>query len=227
MRLRSPFACSARKRLGHPGAPAGRRAGRSLALFALALLGGCRPAASPCTGPEALERSLSSLGARRWESVVEREALAAWPSPLVREEAAVAVGSDGTAQPYALWLRKEREDRRGCVCCQAIELGPGAGEPLVLHVVSLHVFAPTWAEASRTASRLVLVGIPPHVSSRLAIPAAAPATAALPWETAASWTSDPDPQGRFTSGTALVQIDSAPGGWVVLVRHQRPAPRLR
>ena len=124
-------------------------------------------------------------------------------------------------------LRKEREDRRGCVCCQALEFGQGTVDDLALRVVSLHVPAPTWAEASQAASRLVLAGIPPHVAASLTIPGMPPPEAALPWTTSASWASDPDPEGKVMSGTALVEIDSGPGGFVVLVRHQRPAPRLR
>jgi hypothetical protein len=200
---------------------------RALALLALAFLAGCTPKAAPCTGADALERALVPLGARSWDGVLEGEVRAAWPAALSREEAVVAFGSDGTALPYGLWLRKEREDRRGCVCCQALEFGPGPGEALTLRVVSLHVGAATWAEASRVASRLVLAGIPPDVSARLTIPDLAPPEKTLPWETSAPWATRPDPTGRVTTGTALVEIDSAPGGWVVMVRHQRPAPQLR
>lgn len=205
-----------------------RRAGELVALgVAIALLAGCAPRPAPCTGADALERALTSFGARGWESLPEAEVLAAWPAPLEKEEAAAAFGSDGTALPYELRLRREREDRRGCVCCQALEFGPGAGRGLALKVVTLHLLARTWAEASRAASRLVLAGIPPHVSARLTIPATAPPDAALPWETSASWASERDPEGRVMTGSALVEIDSGPGGWVVLVRHQRPAPQLR
>lgn len=204
-----------------------RRALPLFALPALVVLAGCTPKAAPCTGAETLERSLAGLGARAWESLPEREVLAAWPAPLAREDAALAFGSDGSLLPYELQLRKEREDRRGCVCCQALEFGQGTVDGLALRVVSLHVPAPTWAEASRVASRLVLAGIPPHVAARLTIPPTAPPDSALPWTTSAAWASEPDPEGRVMTGTALVEIDSAPGGFVVLVRHQRPAPAVR
>ena len=199
----------------------------ALALLSTALFAGCSPGPAPCTSPEALERALAGLGARGWEELRPGEVLAAWPAALAREDAAVAVGSDGSLLPWELRLLKEREDGRGCVCCQALEFGAGAGEGLVLRVVTLHVPAATWAEASRAASRLVLAGLPPHVSARLTIPDSAPADVALPWETSAAWASEPDPEGRVMTGTTLVQIDSGRGGWVVLVRHQRPAPRLR
>lgn len=204
-----------------------RRALPLFALPALLALGGCATKAVPCTGAESLERALAGLGARAWESLPETEVLAAWPAQLSREDAALAFGSDGSLLPYELRLRKEREDRRGCVCCQALEFGQGTVDGLALRVVSLHVPAPTWAEASRAASRLVLAGIPPHVAARLSIPATAPPDAALPWTTSASWASDPDPAGRVMTGTALVEIDSGPGGFVVLVRHQRPGPAVR
>lgn len=200
---------------------------RALPLLAALVLGGCTPKAAPCTGAEALERALAGIGARSWESLPEREVLALWPSALAREDAALAFSSDGGLLPYELMLRKEREDRRGCVCCQALEFGQGTVDDLALRVVSLHVPAPTWAEASQAASRLVLAGIPPHVAASLTIPGMPPPDAALPWTTSASWASDPDPEGKVMSGTALVEIDSGPGGFVVLVRHQRPAPRLR
>lgn len=200
---------------------------RARTLLAAALLAGCSPGPAPCTSAEALERALSGLGPRGWEGLPPEEVLASWPAPLAREDAALAVSSDGSLLPWELRLLKEREDARGCVCCQALEFGAGAGDGLALRVVTLHVPAATWAEASGAASRLVLAGLPPHVSARLTIPGSAPPDAALPWETSAAWASEPDPEGRVMSGTTLVQIDSGRGGWVVLVRHQRPAPRLR
>jgi hypothetical protein len=141
---------------------------------------------------------------------------------LTREADAAAYSGDGTALPYRLWARIERQDRAGCVCCQALEFGPGAGETRPLRVVSLRLAAPSWAEASRSAARLLLAGLPPHVSVELSIPPSAPDAARLPWEVSSPWTSEPDPDGRVLAGSAFLQIDRGPGGWLVFVRHERP-----
>ncbi|MCL4806751.1 MAG: hypothetical protein KJ062_02990, partial [Thermoanaerobaculia bacterium] len=106
--------------------------------------------------------------------------------------------------------------------CQALEFGSGAGGSPALRVVSLRLAASSWAEASRTAAGLLLAGLPPHVAVRLSIPAEAPAPEGLPWETAAPWASDPDPDGRVVAGSALLSIDRGAGGWLVFVRHERP-----
>ena len=191
-------------------------------LLATGLLSGCSTAA-PCPGSAAVEAALSSLGPRAWDGLTEADVLPAWPSALTREKDAAAFRSDGAAVPYRLWVRAEREDRRGCVCCQALEFGAEPGRTPALNVVSLHLFAPSWEEASRTAARLLLAGLPPHVSVRLSVPPGPPGPGGLPWETSAPWTSDPDPDGGVLTGSAFLQIDRGAGGWVVLARHERPA----
>jgi hypothetical protein len=197
-------------------------AGRALLAIALALQAGCSAAVAPCTGSAALETALAALGGRGWELLGEADVVEAWPGALTREADAAAFSGDGGALPWSVWVRSERSDRDGCVCCQALEFGSGAGEAPVLRVVSLRLAASSWAEASRTAARLLLAGLPPHVSVRLSIPPEEPAAEGLPWETAAPWVTDADPDGGVVAGSALLSIDRGPGGWLVFVRHERP-----
>jgi hypothetical protein len=217
--LPSPQALPRKARPRRGPAAAARRA---VLAFAPALLAACSTATAPCTGSDALESALGALGGRGWESLNEAEVVPSWPAALTRETEAAAFTGDGAALPLRVWVRAEREDRHGCVCCQALEFGSGGGEPLALKVVSLRLAAPSWAEASRIAARLLLAGLPPHVPVRLSIPAEAPPPHGLPWETSAPWASDADPDGRVVAGSAFLQIDRGAGGWLVFVRHERP-----
>lgn len=196
----------------------------SVAALSLALLAGCVSAPAPCTGAATLEKALAGLGGRAWDRLTQADVVPSWPVPLSLDETAAAFSRQGAAVPWALWARVEREDREGCVCCQALELGATGERPPSLRAVSIRLLAPSWAEASRIAARLLLAGLPPHVPVELSLPPGAPAPAALPWEAHAPWTSIPDPDGRFLAGTAHLSIDRAPGGFVVFVRHERPGP---
>lgn len=217
--LRSP---QSRPRAAKPRRRPAAAARRAVLAFAPAVLAACSTATAPCTSFDALESALGSLGGRGWERLSEAEVVPSWPAALTRETDAAAFTGDGAALPFRVWVRAEREDRHGCVCCQALEFGSGGGEPLALGVVSLRLAAPSWAEASRIAARLLLAGLPPHVPVRLSIPDEAPPSHALPWEASAPWVSDPDPDGRFFAGSAFLQIDRGAGGWLVFVRHERP-----
>jgi len=200
---------------------------RLLPALAMALLTGCSTSGGPCPGSAALETALWSLGGRAWDRLGEDDVVPSWPVPLTRDAGASAFASDGSAVPYRLWLRADREDERGCVCCQALEFGGPPGEAPSLEVVSLHLSAPTWAEAARTAGRLLLAGLPPHVSVTLSLPTQEPAADHLPWEASSPWQSEPDPSGQVLAGSAFLQVDRGTTGWVVSVRHGRSAPGTR
>lgn len=202
-----------------------RRRGRGAATFAavlLALQAGCGSSGATCPGPASLAEALSSVGARDWARLEEVDVVPRWPVKLALEDGGAAIRSDGTAEPYRLWVRKDATDRRGCTCCQSLEFGAPPGAAPSLEAVSIYVPAPSWAEASREAARLLLSGIPPHVSVRLEIPPQPPPN--LPWEVSSRWASEPDPDGRVLSGTAFLQVDRGSEGWVVLVRHGRSRP---
>lgn len=196
--------------------------GLSFLAISLGLQAGCSAAVAPCTGSAALESAVAALGRRSWDRLGEAEVVPSWPAALTRETDAAAFAGDGAALPYRVWVRAEREDRDGCLCCQALEFGSGGGATPALRVVSLRLAAPSWAEASHTAARLLLAGLPPHVSVELSIPPSAPDAAGLPWEVSSAWASDPDPDGLVLAGSAFLQIDRGPGGWIVFVRHERP-----
>ena len=195
----------------------------ALAALALAFLTGCSTAVAPCPGSAAVESALTSLGGRGWDGLSEADVVPAWPAPLTLESGAAAFRSNGAAVPYRLYARSDREDPHGCLCCQALEFGSDPGHAPALQVVSLHLSAPSWAEASRTAARLLFAGLPPDVSVRLSLPPEAPGPDALPWETSSEWTGEPDPDGRVVTGSAFLQIDRSPDGWVVFARHERPS----
>lgn len=204
-----------------------RRAARGagglvLAALLLTLPAGCGTSSATCAEPASLADALSSVGARDWSRLSEDDVVPGWPAKLALADGGAAIRSDGTVLPHRLWVRNDGADRRGCTCCQSLEFGAPPGAAPWLETVSVYVPAPSWAEASRNAARLLLAGLPPHVSVRLEIPPQPPQH--LPWEASSRWTSEPDPEGQVLSGSAFLQVDRGSRGWVVFVRHGRGRP---